>query len=437
MVKNLKFFPFLVLYYHFYEEFSNLKPISLSCVTQLLILVSLLIFETLFAENKEEKWPNGQIKKSYSVTSANKKSGSYKEFYENGQLKIDANYANNMLDGFYFEFFDDGKIKQESEFSNGQKNGKFKIFEKGLLVKEEVWKDGCLIFTFPKTPEEIRGTILSIAKLKTEFIGLWPKDFNTERFTKAVEEDNIAGLTKLREYRYLCRLPYDDIKINRDYIAHNLDATIVLKKIGGITHYPTNPGLPEDLFKSGYKGTSSSNLCYTYFKVTSPVTIDMYMDDSDATNISRVGHRRWCLSPTMKTTGFATLDGFAAMWSINLDRTDFPELETICFPAKGYMPISHFKSNSAWSVSLNPKRYKEPAKSVVKVKIYLVNKNLNEEINIFYQNIETSYIGINNCIIFQPEKILAKPMSRYFVSITGIKDIKNKDVKFEYYVEFF
>jgi hypothetical protein len=401
------------------------------------ILINYLSTPFLFSADREEKWPNGQLKKSYSVELDNKKSGAYKEFHENGQPKIQAFYKNNILEGDYFEFYDDGKKKQESQFSKGKKNGYFKIYDKGVLIKEEIWQDGALTFTFPKTIEEIKRSLTAIGKLKTEFIGVWPKDFKPERFPKTVEDDNIAGLTRLREYRYLSNLAYEDLQLNKSFIAHNLDAIIVLKKLGGVTHFPTNPGLPEVVFKSGYKGTSSSNLCLTFLKLTSSSGVDNFMDDTDEHNIDRVGHRRWCLSPAMKATGFAASDGYAVMWSINLDRTVLPDYDTVCYPAKGYMPSTHFKNNYAWSVSLNPKHYKSPEKSSIKVKVFSIKDNVKEELKIAYQNIDLSYIAITNCIIFQPEKISTAPLSRYQVTISGVKDIKNKETKIEYYVEFF
>lgn len=395
-------------------------------------------FQVLSAE-KEEKWQNGQVKKSYAVDDENKINGHYEEYYESGKLKIKANYKNNLLEGNYFEYFEDGKLKLESQYIKGQKNGYLKTYDKGVLIKSSLWQNNLLIYTFPKTPDQINRELNNISKLKTEFVGEWPKDFKGERFTKTVEEDNIAALTKLREYRYLCGIPYEDLQINKEYIARNLDAVIVLKKLGGLNHFPQNPGVPEDVFKSGYIGTSSSNLAFMGFKINSAQTIPMYMNDSDALNIAKVGHRRWCLSPNMKMTGFAVEDGFGAMWSINVDKMKKqpPEFDVICYPARGYMPISHFQNSCAWSVSINPNIYKTKSLDTIKIKFYSFKDGVKEELKLTYQTINSEYIGTTNCLIFTPEKISLTPGSCYQVLITGIKDKNGKDTKIEYFVEFF
>lgn len=403
-----------------------------------LFILSLFLPIHIGGEDIEEKWPNGKTKKKYSVDATDKKNGNYEEFFENGQSKIKSLYKNNLLEGDFIEYQEDGKIKQEIQYGNGKKNGFFKLYENGILNKSFIWLNGVLVYTFPKSPAEITRMLNTIPQLKTELVGAWPKNFEMDRFSKLVEEDNTNAMAKLREYRYLCGLPYEDLQIDKEYIARNLDAVIVLKKLGTINHFPANPGVPEDVYKSGYIGTSSSNLAFMGFKVTSAQTISLYMNDSDPMNIDRVGHRRWCLSPNMKRTGFACEGGFGVMWSINIDKMkNPPHFDAICYPARGYMPITHFQKNCAWSVSLNPNVYKTKSTDTIKVKISSFKNSIKEELNISYQNINTLYIGTTNCIIFKPDNISVTSQSCYHVLITGIKDKNNKETKLEYFVEFF
>lgn len=404
------------------------------CFT-LILIYFFVNTNTLFAESVEEKWPSGNILKKYSRNNENKKTGAYTEFYENGQIKIKANYNNDQLEGFYYEFLENGKKSLDTQYTKGLKNGLNRIYTNGLLTKEEIWVDGLL--AFPHSILEITQTLHSIEKLKTEFIGEFPKDFKEERFTKIIENDNIAGLTKLREYRYLCGLPYEDLQINKSYIAHNLDAVLILKKLNGLTHQPINPGLPENTYQSGYKGTMCSNLTWSNYGMCASLSVDIYMDDSEQVNLEFLGHRRWCLNPQMQATGFA-LDGcFSAMWTQNIDREKITSFDYICFPAKGFMPNSHFKNINAWSVTLNPNLYRLPEKESVTINISSVKNSIKNELKISYQNIDKNFIGINNCIIFKPENISTAQKSRYFVSIKGLKDIQGKDTKIEYFMEFF
>ena len=390
----------------------------------------------LFAEIKEENYPNGKTSKRYNVNSENKKTGDYSEFYESGQIKIKATYKNDLLEGFYNEFLDSGKKTMSVQFSLGQKNGYCRFFEKELIVKEEFWINGFL--AFPKSISEITRTLASIPKLKTEFIGEWPKDFKLERFSKTVEADNIAGLAKLREFRYLCNLPYEDLQLQKECIAYNLDGLIIFNKLNGITHTPTNPGLEEKVYQSAYIGTSHSNLSNSNRDMSAAVSIErMYMNDSDKTNIDHVGHRRWCLNPSMKVTGFASDAFYGLMWSSDMSRKKTPEFEFICYPSTGYFPSTHFNSNYVWSISLNPNLYLSPDKQLVKIVVSSVKDKVSKELKITYQNIDTQFIGINNCIIFKPDNVSLSPKSRYHVEITGLKDRSNKEAKVEYYVEFF
>lgn len=401
----------------------------------LFIFFLLLSFRLILADTIEEKWPNGKVSKKYSTDLQNKKTGAYSEFFENGQIKIKTTYKNDLLDGFYYEFLEDGNKRVATQYSKGLKNGFHRTYDKGNLLKEEIWVEGCL--AFPKSIAEINQTFLNIKKLNVEFVGEWPKEFNADRFTKSIENDNIAGLTKLREYRYLCDLPYEDLQIHKTYIAHDLNAVLILNKLKGLSHTPKNPGVPEDIYTSGYQGTTQSNLTWSNYGMCASLSVDIYMDDSEAINLERLGHRRWCLNPSMKLTGFGLEENFSAMWSCNNSREQIPDFDFISFPCKGFMPNSHFKAIDAWSVSVNSKYYQIPDKTLVKIQIYSVKEVAKTELKISYQNIDFTPIGIDNCIIFKPENISISPKSRYFVSISGLKDKNLKDTKIEYFVEFF
>lgn len=411
-----------------------MKKISLSLF---LVYLLLLVYSqtSLYAETIEEQWPNGKTSKKYTTDDENKKSGTYTEYHENGTSKIKAFYKKDLLEGFYAEFTEDGKKRVEGQYAKGLINGVYRVYEKGVLVRDEIWINGVL--AYPRTIQEINRNLALIPKLKTEFVGDWPSDFKVERFSKSVEADNITGMTRLREYRYLCGVPYEDMQINRKFVAHNLDAAILLNKLGRLDHTPANPGLPEEVYKSGYAGTSQSNLAGGSRGTTASRSVDMYMNDSDKSNIDRVGHRRYCISPYMKMTGFGSEGNYSAMWSFDKSREQIDDFDYICYPARGYMPSTHFNSSYAWNVSLNPKLYATPNKATVNIQISLLKGTIKSPLKISYQNIETSGFGINNCIIFKPDSISTSAKTKYHVLIAGLKDKKGEDAQIEYYVEFF
>ena len=74
---------------------------------------------------------------------------------------------------------------------------------------------------------------------------------------------------------------------------------------GSLDHYPDQlPGMSDDFYKEARSASSTSNLSAGYTLVGS---VDSWMEDSDASNIAGVGHRRWQLNPVLGKVGF----GFA------------------------------------------------------------------------------------------------------------------------------
>ena len=83
----------------------------------------------------------------------------------------------------------------------------------------------------------------------------------------------------------------------------------------------------------GYEGTSRGNLYMGSEDIVAQVRA--YMDDSDASNIDAVGHRRWCLNPRMVKTGFGQTGKFGAMYAHDNSRRKIPEYDFVGYPAPG------------------------------------------------------------------------------------------------------
>jgi hypothetical protein len=250
-------------------------------------------------------------------------------------------------------------------------------------------------------------------------------------------DENSLALRRLQAYRYLAEVPYKDLKLDEGFNKMCLAGAKLCEKIGKLEHKPENPGLPEDEFKLAYMGTSRSNLGQGFKSLVQ--SVDAWMDDSDAGNIDRLGHRRWCLNPTMVKTGFGRSGIFTAMYSFDRSRTKPPDFDFICFPARGYMPIEFFGPHHAWSVSLNPKKYKTPAKDFVP-KIYRADENglkMGEPLKLIFSKVDTVPFGVPNCIIFRPEKLAPTRQAKFAVELEGIQPLGKKGtISLQYMVEF-
>lgn len=250
-----------------------------------------------------------------------------------------------------------------------------------------------------------------------------------------------AELARLNGYRYLAGLNADvrlkdEWNLTCKYAAHLCDV------IGHIDHTPPKPpGMDDATYKRGYEGTSHSNLFWTSGPDGLTGSVDGFMDDSDAGNVARVGHRRWCLNPAMRQTGFGVVKGSAAMWSMDGAGESAPGA-IVCFPAAGFHPLAYYHQGTAWSVSLDPGRYqaRSPQVKVYNLKSggaatrFPADVTGLAEVALRDVRVDTSGIGITQCLIFRPE-VKALRGVRYGVVITGIDGLPGG--RLAYTVEFF
>ena len=147
------------------------------------------------------------------------------------------------------------------------------------------------------------------------------------------------------------------------------------------------------------------------------------MDDSDPSNIDRLGHRCWCMNPRMLKTGFGFAGGFSAMWSMDRSRPK-AEFEQICFPARGYMPVGFFGAEYAWSVSLNESTWKKPNPGAVKARVYPLDEHLAPAplpLTNDTHRFNVGGYGVSWVVIFRPVGIEVAPGRRYWVEISGLE----------------
>jgi hypothetical protein len=163
------------------------------------------------------------------------------------------------------------------------------------------------------------------------------------------------------------------------------------------------------------------------------------MDDSDASNIDRVGHRRWCLNPRMLKSAFGTVGKYAAMYAFDNSLPVVPEWDYVAYPTRGYMPIDLFGGHYAWSISLNMAKYAKPVKEEVTATIQPVDPKvepLGPPLTLNYFNVETGGFGSGPCIIFRPESFSLQSDARYKVVVNGVKTKAGMPATIEYLVHY-
>jgi len=409
-----------------------------------------LLASALPAADKEETFPNGKVKAKYAVNDAERKHGAYVECYENGKVKIKTGYSDGDLDGAYASFHGNGKPNLAATYKKGKLQGDYKeTTPTGLLVLKAVYRDGklngwrntydkgrplssqlfrddeCLV---PRGLDEIKKKLGEILNPPA-----------TTNKTDPLTQDRQRGLNQLKAYRYLCYVPHENLTLDDELNKYGEAAAQLCEKIGRIDHNPPNPGLPKEQYDIAHKGVASSNLYMSGAGRSFPMldSITAYMDDSDPSNIDRLGHRRWCLNPAMLKTGLGRSGSYMAMWSMDQSQKDVPDYDFVSFPPRGYLPTLFFKPTYAWSISLNPKKYLVPDASV-QVKVFMLDKMFNKTgrpLTLGNSKVDLTRMGVPNCIIFRPND-LTLAGTRFWVEVEGVKYADDKPAIIHYLTEF-
>ena len=169
-------------------------------------------------------------------------------------------------------------------------------------------------------------------------------------------ETKQSALKTLNNMRYIAGL--DPVSLNDEQGRKAQAAAFVDWSIGTLTHYPSNSsskpdGMSDDVWNLGNEGAGNANLAWGNATLNAAI-VSGWMGDSDANNVERVGHRRWCLNPKMSSTGFGATTGstyrekYYAMWSF--DSAGSGAQTNVSWPGQK-MPFELFASSDAWSLS--------------------------------------------------------------------------------------
>ena len=436
-------------------------------------------------QEKIEKYPSGQVHLKYTVVDG-KKNGPLVEFFENGKTKIRANYKDDLLTFAYLEYYETGPVHIATSYRAGKLQGKYtEKDKKGKTIATASYVDGKLHGERVQqladktpwktvwnhgTPVSLNGVPLhpvpladirsglekiygpggpppSLAETRRKAFGaagvplppgaaLADSDAEDPPSAETLDAEREVAVKRLNAYRLICGVPHD-VTLDADQNTKCQAAAKLLVKVGHLDHTPTNPGLPDDEFHLGYTGTSHSNLAgASGARLTMSEAVDGFMDDSDSSNVERVGHRTWCLNPTMLTTGFGRSGGFAAMWSMDERRADKFDWQTVAYPPAGYMPSEYLEDGVAWSVSINPRHFTLPPESF-DVTVRPLDDNLlpGEPLEIEKRHLNAKGYGLPNALIFRPQGLDKSSGRRYWVEIGGVTQYK-QPTPVHYMVEF-
>ena len=254
------------------------------------------------------------------------------------------------------------------------------------------------------------------------------------------DETQQNALTVLNNIRYIAGL--DKVALSTDAsLNQDVQAGMYINYLNAeIEHRPAQPAnASDDLYKAGYRGTSSSNIAWGQYS-TSYAALD-WTDDSDSYNINRVGHRRWELNPTMGKTIFGAVGSHYAIYAF--DRSHSSSASGVAWPAHN-MPLEYNASGSSlvWSYSYG----KSLSRADVAVELTKLDKagkvektwnfdssTTTDTTSDKYFNVNSEGYGQTGCVIFRPDDI-----SGYHDGDTFHVNIKNSGtVIADYDVNFF
>jgi len=216
----------------------------------------------------------------------------------------------------------------------------------------------------------------------------------------------LDGLDAINYARYLAGMP-DDVALD-DQLTGLAQHGAVLLAASEFSHTPSQPaGMDDAFYQAGYSATSSSNIGAGYeslweFNVGC-------MDDSDPSNIDRLGHRRWLLFPALAKTGMGYANERTDTYVFDWSRVEPVDYAAVLWPCAGYFPVQMFSAGTAWSITLNPDQY------VIGDGAYTVSLRRIGDGRIWtftsadtdpsgkYFNVDTQGFGVDNCFIFRPD----------------------------------
>lgn len=311
------------------------------------------------------------------------------------------------------------------------------------------YANAAVVFT---TPGEHDMPELSVREMKAMFDAV---DFDSApvytvrpRTTAPYEAGSLSGGTldnALRELNYFRRLArLDPVALNDRYNTLAQHAALCNAANSALGHYPTQPSdMDDELYSVCLEGASSSNLYFGTYDNPLQVSVLSYLDDSDASNIDSVGHRRWALNPGMGQVGFGCVGNFSAMYAFDKSNGS-TDADFVAWPGGNQLfPAEHFSPYTAWSVSLNPSVFRRLDTEDPVVKVMFTRASDGKTVTISMDDdsrffcLDNRGYGMGSTVIFLPEpEDFGYFPGKYTVKVTGLQTVDGRDAEIEYVVNF-
>ncbi len=379
----------------------------------------------------EEFHPNGKLKIRGQYT-ADKKSGQWQTYDDTGKLIESAGYRNDLLEGPYLWNFPTGKPALRATYHLGQLSGSItSLDEKGRIARR---------IGYPRMREAVEKMFLSS----------YPMEKPHQKFTAeaSVEPPYKAGvlspdtletalkLTKL--YRYLSGVPFADLRTDPVLCDISAHGAVVLSKIGSLTHHPDKPAdMDAAFFKLAYAGCAEDNL---FMGNGNPLdAVRGFMDDSDESNVDRVGHRQWVLSPGLQRIGFGSAGRFVSMHVFDGNRQVKLDYNFIAFPGEGFYPRRLVEPHYAWSLHLNNAKAKLANAGPIKIALRKLDEHFQPAGDVIAAKVISTPSAMSpafgwSVIVFKPDWTEMES-ARYWVEVSGIQTSGGADASFGYIVD--
>jgi hypothetical protein len=408
-----------------------------------------------------ETWPDGSVRERFAVDADGRRDGAYERFREDGSVELRGLYLRGERSGTWTGFAPDGRRTVVETFRHDQLDGRRETFHPdGALAQRAVWRRGLLDGAFEEhaadgvrsrtgryADGELHGTVQVSAGRRTLSRQTWvrgelarlddiDRPFPVARHALletlaailaepdppvAADGDpkaprRAAALRRLMAYRHLCRLAYAELELVPEWNDLCDAAAEVCAANGGLSHDPPRPpGMDEERYRQGHLGASRSNLSGGGMVGS----VDAYMDDSDPSNIDRIGHRRWCLNPAMRKTGFGEHEGYSAMWSMDGSGSAPKGMEAVLYPPPGWVPVDMFGPRRAWSVALL--RGGSPRADQLAARVRRLDEDwvpTGEPLALDWLNVAGGGYGGAPCAVFRPVGIEVRPGIRYLAELS-------------------
>ena len=289
------------------------------------------------------------------------------------------------------------------------------------------------------TQDEIRDFVKQSGAKLNDKLTFEEEPVTTEPFSlgKLSKDTLDSSVAMINQIRYIAGLSYN-VSISDEYCELTQAAALSNYLNNELSHFPDKPeGMSDEMYNLAGDGASQSNIAWASWQNRSmnDTTINGWMADYNQSNISRVGHRRWILNPSMQMTGFGSVTGkngtYSAMYSFDRGNISASEYG-VAWPAQN-TPIEYFNEGYPWSISMGY----DINESNINVK--LTRKNDGRVWNFsdtskdgaFYVN--NGGYGQEGCIIFRPsglDKISSG--DSFSVEITGLNEAVSYEVNFFY-----